>query len=675
MAKKIILTEEEFKKIKTLYSEGMTIKNLAKEMGYNRGTIRKMIKENKLERKKLTTEEIKVIKKFSNQVIELYTLKRLSIRKISELLEVNTFKVVKVLRERGIKIRGKNELSSLNLDENEIRNLYINQGMTMKEVAKKCNCGITTISSFCKKRGITKRRKTRINVPIELIIEMYKKGYDCTKIAKSLGCSPSTIKEKLQILGLIRVDYKSSKIDIEKLKELCEQGKSIKELMAYFHCSRRTIDRSLNYSKTSLRKYALEKVPYEELYRKLIIEDRTRKDVAKDYGVSESTLGLKLKEVGISIINERDKKYSEMTKELLEDMYYNQGLFQTEIAKKLRVGREIIIKKFKEYGIKKHFKFDNLTYEVLKEYYVDRNMPPCLIAKELGCPPNPIRRKVVDWGLKDLKTKEEQAKCKAKAYSYSLSQFRSKGEMSIAELFPTQYHNISTIINLELDLWYPEKNVAIEYNGDYWHSTRFGRNAGLHLAKLAICEERGIYLINIFERDWLSRCGKKIRAHLERVLAPEKVKKVEGEIKGVLRNDQLSFEQKWNFHDYDKSEYCLGTFKDGKLLNSMSYNIEEGKCQILRYTTEKGYEENYSELIKEIKKRHDLPIILTYDKRYYNKDFAEKLGFTQVKDIEPELYYVKGRKALRREEASEEYLNNPKCNPVYDCGFSEWIIN
>lgn len=53
----------------------------------------------------------------------------------------------------------------------------------------------------------------------------------------------------------------------------------------------------------------------------------------------------------------------------------------------------------------------------------------------------------------------------------------------------------------ELDIFAPEKNVAIEYNGVYWHSTKVVPN-NYHLRKTQLCNKKGIRLIHIFEDEW-----------------------------------------------------------------------------------------------------------------------------------------------------------------------------
>lgn len=53
----------------------------------------------------------------------------------------------------------------------------------------------------------------------------------------------------------------------------------------------------------------------------------------------------------------------------------------------------------------------------------------------------------------------------------------------------------------ELDIYIPEKNLAIEYNGNYYHTT-YNVDKKSHYNKSRLCEEKGIRLIHIFEYEW-----------------------------------------------------------------------------------------------------------------------------------------------------------------------------
>ena len=75
---------------------------------------------------------------------------------------------------------------------------------------------------------------------------------------------------------------------------------------------------------------------------------------------------------------------------------------------------------------------------------------------------------------------------------------------------------------------FPTENLAIEYNGNYWHSENKGRDSKYHLNKLNECNNKGVSLIQIFEDEWVSHKDivlSKIRHMLKK---DEKLEKVYG---------------------------------------------------------------------------------------------------------------------------------------------------
>ena len=85
----------------------------------------------------------------------------------------------------------------------------------------------------------------------------------------------------------------------------------------------------------------------------------------------------------------------------------------------------------------------------------------------------------------------------------------SKYEDEIADYISTFYsgelvRNSRNIISpLEIDLYYPDKKIAIEFNGDYWHNES-RVTSDYHYNKFKKCFDSGIILVSIFEHEWLS---------------------------------------------------------------------------------------------------------------------------------------------------------------------------
>lgn len=104
---------------------------------------------------------------------------------------------------------------------------------------------------------------------------------------------------------------------------------------------------------------------------------------------------------------------------------------------------------------------------------------------------------------------------KVSSYENEIIQFLEKYQINIIK-------NDRTTIGLELDIYIPEKKLAIEFNGDYWHSVKF-KDKNYHLKKTEECEKLGIRLIHIWESEWLNS-----RKYIEYIL--------DCYLKGVLPN-------------------------------------------------------------------------------------------------------------------------------------------
>ena len=95
-------------------------------------------------------------------------------------------------------------------------------------------------------------------------------------------------------------------------------------------------------------------------------------------------------------------------------------------------------------------------------------------------------------------------------YPYGSSRV-STPEIEIQKLFPefsVAHWRPEWLGGRELDLYAPEYNLALEYDGVKWHSgvTKADRRkyAVKHIEKTDLCEKHGIQLIHLFETEWLN---------------------------------------------------------------------------------------------------------------------------------------------------------------------------
>lgn len=105
---------------------------------------------------------------------------------------------------------------------------------------------------------------------------------------------------------------------------------------------------------------------------------------------------------------------------------------------------------------------------------------------------------------------------KAHVYSRTLSSSgcpvcansQSSGEREVKQYLETMFglmvetKNKSLISPFELDMYVPEKKVAVEFNGSYWHSSQF-KTPDYHYNKWLKCKKLGITLVQVWEHEWV----------------------------------------------------------------------------------------------------------------------------------------------------------------------------
>lgn len=86
--------------------------------------------------------------------------------------------------------------------------------------------------------------------------------------------------------------------------------------------------------------------------------------------------------------------------------------------------------------------------------------------------------------------------------------YASKGELEIREFLESLGVKTKKIFlggnpGMEIDIVCPDYGIAIEYNGDYWHSERNKHvHSRYHLDKTVRCKENGLQLIHVFDSEW-----------------------------------------------------------------------------------------------------------------------------------------------------------------------------
>ena len=205
--------------------------------------------------------------------------------------------------------------------------------------------------------------------------------------------------------------------------------------------------------------------------------------------------------------------------------------------------------------------------------------------------------------------------------------------------------NRKIIENKELDIYIPEKKIAIECNGLYWHSEK-NKPKKYHLEKTENCEKIGIRLLQIFSDE----IQFKMKATINRLnnifnLNKIKIDSEKCELREVDSETTEKFLLKYHLEGPDNPTYRYGLYYKDRLLSVMTFEKckTEGLYKYSRFCTINGVEViNGDKKMLDcfIREANPKKIIAKACRRWNVGNHYEKLGFKFSNKSEPQYWYT-----------------------------------
>ena len=229
----------------------------------------------------------------------------------------------------------------------------------------------------------------------------------------------------------------------------------------------------------------------------------------------------------------------------------------------------------------------------------------------------------------------------------------------------------SVISPLELDIYIPNKKIAIEYNGLYFHSEISGnKDKNYHVKKTNKCQERGINLIQIFEDEWLQKRDI-VESLLKQALCKPKISSDNCSIVSISYDEKSKFLDLHHLRGNEPSaSHFAGMFHDNKLIGVITAK-QSGDCsEITRICFTENISGGSAALIQFVQSELvTKSIIISVDRNWMNIVNCTVHGFTQSKITDPDYLYVNSHSAKR---FAYENLENSLETIKIDSTLSEW---
>lgn len=248
----------------------------------------------------------------------------------------------------------------------------------------------------------------------------------------------------------------------------------------------------------------------------------------------------------------------------------------------------------------------------------------------------------------------------------------------------------------ELDIYLPDRQLAIEFDGLYWHDERRKANT-YHLAKTNLCEENGIRLIHVFEDEWQYKSDI-VKSRIKGMLGlNNRIYARKCSVEPISANVAKFFIDANHLQGSCVSSYRYGLFYSGELVSVMTFgkNRFGDGIELLRFCNKLGYNiiGGASKLFKRFVTDYpDITRIVSFaDRRWSSTDaFYPKLGFKFDGISRPSYYYVvNGRRHNRMEftkgklvadgfpegKSEHDIMLSRKIYRIYDCGNIRFVWN
>lgn len=226
-------------------------------------------------------------------------------------------------------------------------------------------------------------------------------------------------------------------------------------------------------------------------------------------------------------------------------------------------------------------------------------------------------------------------------------------------------HSNWNMIGKELDIYIPEKNLAIEINGLYWHSYHpsSGRveNKDKHIEKTKLANAKGIDLLHITDWEWNNKNQIVKSILMSKLELNNRIFARKCKLQLVNPKEERDFLNQYHIQGYIASNMAIGLYYNNELVSVMSVGKSRfsklSSYELLRYCTKSNLTivGGGSKILKELQKTY--PTFVSYcDLSKSSGNGYKQMGFTFVKDTGPGYFWTDGDNVISRFKTQKNQL-------------------
>ena len=241
----------------------------------------------------------------------------------------------------------------------------------------------------------------------------------------------------------------------------------------------------------------------------------------------------------------------------------------------------------------------------------------------------------------------------------------------------------SILAGKELDIYIPSHNLAVEFNGLYWHTEKQGKDQYYHYNKWKMCNDQGIRLITIWEDEWRDDPGS-IKVVLKSILCNRSHQAQKLTTKIITADSARKFQNE-NYKTYLPQldflgDIHYGVFNDEEQLCAVSsWLLGDDQLSMTSFIFSKGQDQilalkaivkkacNYAENFR----INTVVISCCNDKQIF-KDMLHSCGFKKAKTTYPRSFYILDNQRYLPDNLPGMLPEDLPGEVLWDCGATIW---
>jgi len=422
-----------------------------------------------------------------------------------------------------------------------------------------------------------------------------------------------------------------------------------------------SLDIKIKSEETNLKKYGFKKFSQTEECKLKVINSNIEKFGVNSYSKTdeykERVKSSNIEKYGVDHFS-KTEEYKQKIKKIRED--------RTKIKYQLFLEDDYNIISYTDYNFVIHHNRCNKEFLIDKDlFYARNNLEICICT---NCNPKGLQYSSLELDMHEF-----------------------------LNLYNINYDikNKNILNGLELDIYIPEHNLAIEMNGVYWHNELY-KDENYHLNKTLLCKEKGIQLLHIWEDDWKYKCNIIKSIILNKLsLLKTKIYARKCKIKQVESKQAREFLDINHIQGYSPSQLKLGLFYENELVSLMTfgwrYTNSKKEYELIRFCNKINFNiiGAASKLFCHFLKNQNIECITSYaDISLFSGSIYEKLGFIKSHLSKPNYFWVvkgvrKHRFNFNKQKLVKEGFDANKTEieimhergyyRVFSCGQEKWI--